>query len=90
MPPRDRHPNPPTIGDLRGLGMLGAKVTCANVWCRHTADLTFDRIGMPDAVIFIDIPRSRRFVCLKCGERKIEVFPNWKAVRAAGAGRPRY
>ena len=25
MPPRDRHPNPPTIGNLRALGMLGGK-----------------------------------------------------------------
>ena len=81
---------PPTIGDFRAMGIRGFSVTCAGLLCRHVGEVTFDTLGLPDAVVFLQIPRHGRLLCSRCGGREVQVFPDWRDVGAEGnAKKPR-
>jgi hypothetical protein len=59
----------PTIGHLKGHGLSGLFVTCANAACQHSVPFTFAALDLEDDVQFPSISRHRRFVCTRCGAR---------------------
>ena len=68
---------PPTIGYLRGQGVTKAYVSCNSPTCHRGSVLTFDAINLPDDTPFPEIAIRRRWVCAKCGCRKVSVMPRW-------------
>ncbi|QXX74477.1 hypothetical protein MHY1_01290 [Methylovirgula sp. HY1] len=40
------HPTPPTIAHLKGHGLKGLFVTCANAACQHSTAFTFAALGL--------------------------------------------
>jgi hypothetical protein len=78
-------PNPPTIADLKSMGVEGVDVTCRD--CQRSKSLPFDRIALPDETPFPDIAKLRRFRCDGCGSSKAFVTPDWRGMNAPGAGR---
>jgi hypothetical protein len=77
---------PPTIVDRQSQGVNGAWVTCRNPVCLRSTPLIFGyRPCARNA--FPNIARVKRFVCAACGSRRIDVAPDWRGHRAAGAGR---
>jgi hypothetical protein len=43
---------------------------------------SFDELAVPDQMPVIDIPRFRRFVCSKCGSRKVQIKSVWSERKA--------
>ncbi len=78
---------PPTVGDLRSLGITGLQVTCSGAHCFHSAAFEFGRLHIPDATRFPDIRGLLRFVCTSCGAREFHIMPDWRGYRAQGMGR---
>ncbi len=74
----------PTIGWSRGMGLTAFSVWCTR--CKHAARFTFDALGLPDDLVFLDIPSARRFVCTGCGARSPAVMPDWRGYVASGTG----
>jgi hypothetical protein len=73
--PNSRYNGPfPTVGDSRHLGMTGFRVECSAQHCHHEKRVEFDALGLPDDTVFLDIPKLRRFVCEKCGDREATVW----------------
>jgi hypothetical protein len=81
-------PEPPTIGHLRSMGLIGLSVTCRGVDCQRATDLRFDAIKLPDETPFPDIKKLRRFTCSIWGSGQVTLMPDWRGQRAHGAGRP--
>jgi hypothetical protein len=77
-------PAPPTIGNLRAQGLTGAKITCTG--CRRTADLTWEKIGLPDETPFPQIKAMKRFTCSVCKSRTCHMSPDWTGHKAQGSG----
>ncbi len=69
-PPRP----PPTLGTLRGQGVRWIHVSCTFPNC-----LQLDTLGLPDDLPFPAVATRRRWVCAKCGCRKVHVMPRWPA-----------
>jgi hypothetical protein len=64
-------------------------LTAFSVWCtrcRHAGRFTFDALALPDNLVFVDIPRARRFLCTGCGARSPAVIPDWRGYVASGTG----
>jgi len=59
----------PTIAHLKGHGLEGLLVTCANAACLHSTPFPFDALGLADDVAFPSIARRRRFVCSRAAAR---------------------
>lgn len=78
------HPAPPTIADLRAEGVAGAWVWCLNRACQHYGVVPFEAIQLPAGFVFVDLPKTRRFVCRECGAREVQVMPDWPPYRARG------
>jgi hypothetical protein len=69
-----------TLGNMRALGITSIDVTCA---CKREAIV--DASGWPDA---IEIPElCWRLKCSECGDRPVDVRPDWTQYRASGNGR---
>jgi hypothetical protein len=51
---------------------------------RSLASFTFDELRVPDELPVIYIPRVRRFVCTKCGSRKVQVRSEWPQRKRGG------
>jgi hypothetical protein len=79
-------PAPPTIAHLKGHGLEGLFVTCANAACQHSVPFTFAAPGLDDDVEFSSIMRRQRFVCTQCGARTVNVMPDWRKLNARGMG----
>jgi len=77
---------PPTIAQLKGHGLEGLFVTCANAACQHSTPFTFAALGLPDDLQFPAISQRRRFVCTQCGARTVNAMPDWRKLRAIGMG----
>jgi hypothetical protein len=77
----------PTIAHLKGHGLGGLWVTCANAACQHSAPFTFAALYLDDDEPFPSIARRRRFVCTQCGARSVSVMPDWRKLNAPGMGR---
>jgi hypothetical protein len=75
---------PPTISDLGAEGVQGARVWCLNPDCQHYGIVPFKAIGASPDFTFIDLLKTRRFVCRECGARDVQVMPDWPPYRARG------
>ena len=56
----------------------------ASAWMRQhrsVSGLPLDRLGASDETVFLDLCRSLRLVCSRCGGRKMHVVPQWPDVR---------
>jgi hypothetical protein len=76
----------PTIGDERAHGETSLIVYCSKrvEWCSQSKVFTFEELALPDEMIFIHVPRYRKFVCTFCGSRIAVV----RAVMAPAKGTP--
>ena len=74
---------------LRQQGIRNVSVTCHGLWqgftCHHTTSLPLDRLGASDDTSFLDLCRTLRLVCSRCGGRKVHIVPLWPDVREARA-----
>ncbi len=79
----------PTLTMLRQQGITTVSVTCHGLWqgftCHHTTSLPLDRLGASDDTRFLDLCRTLRLVCSRCGGRKMHIVPLWPDVRQARA-----
>jgi hypothetical protein len=67
---------PPTIAHLKTHGLEGLFVTCANAACLRSTSFTFAALDLDDDVEFPSIARRRRFVCMQCGTKTVNVMPD--------------
>jgi hypothetical protein len=86
--PHSTYTGPPaTIADMRRIGLSAVVVECAALYCYHQARIEFDALGLPDELSFPDITKHRRFVCTKCGSRKVTTHACWNDFVARGNGK---
>ncbi len=86
FPKKPNHPMtpaPPTIAHVKGRGLKGLFVTCANAACLHSKPFTFAALGLADDLQFPSIASS----CSQCGAGTVNVSPDWRTHRAVGMGR---
>jgi hypothetical protein len=57
--------------------MTGFLVQCSSLHCCHEKRIEFDALKLPDDLVFLDIPKVRRFVCEKCGGTQVSVSADW-------------
>jgi hypothetical protein len=70
-------PGPPmTLGNMRELGVHYLIGFCHNDACRHQA--LIDVSDCPDQVEVLWF--QQRAKCGKCGDRRVDVGPNWKEI----------
>jgi hypothetical protein len=82
---RQRYTGPlPTIGHDRGHGIKAIRVHCEGQYCGHSGEVGLDCLGLADDLPVIQIPRHRRFICARCGSRKVRVRSIWPPARGAG------
>jgi hypothetical protein len=62
-------------------------VTCGDAACLWSAYFDFDALKLPEEMIFVHVPRVRRFVCSRCGGRTVSVMPDWRQHAAQGNGK---
>ena len=64
-----------TFGEMRGMGVRGVLIYCADYRCSHSTAISGDRWA--DEVRLSDIETG--FVCQACGKRGADVRPdfNW-------------
>jgi hypothetical protein len=87
--PHSAYAGPPaTIADMRRIGLSAFVIECATLYCYHQKRIEFDALRVPDELYAIDITRHRRFVCTKCGSRKVTSHACWADFSAAGNGVP--
>jgi hypothetical protein len=60
------------------------RVYCEGLYCPHWRVFTFDALAMPDELPVIHISRVRRFVCSKCGSRKVQARSIWPDRKPTG------
>ena len=72
--------NQHTIADLRAEGVQAARVWCLNRACQHYAVAPFEAIGAPSGFTFIDLPKTRRFVCRECDARDVYLMPECRCI----------
>ncbi|MCQ4188031.1 hypothetical protein [Methylocystis suflitae] len=73
---------------LLGRARPGMRVWCLNRPCRHYRVVHFEAIGAPAGFTFIDLPKTRRFVCRECGTRDVQVMPDWPPHRTQRKRQP--
>jgi len=78
---------PPTVGNLKSMGVSAFSVTCAHANCLHSASVTFSAAGVEDRASFPSIVDRRHFVCTRCGGRAVSIMPDWRDHKASGIGR---
>jgi hypothetical protein len=71
---RQPHGPPMTLANMRELGVHHLIVSCLNHTCRHSALLDVSSYPAETTVPSFQ-PRMK---CSKCGNRDIDVRPNWK------------
>lgn len=75
----------PNIAHFRAHGITSLRVHCAaDLVCSHSKVMTFDELRLADDAVLISVPRVRRFVCTRCGNRKVQVRPEWPPNKASG------
>jgi hypothetical protein len=67
----------PNVAHDRGHGITAIRVYCEGLYCPHSRVFSFEELKVPDELPVIHIPRIRRFVCTKCGSRKVQVRSEW-------------
>jgi hypothetical protein len=73
---------------MRRTGLSAFVVECAALYCYHQARIEFDALALPDELSSLDVTKRRRFVCTKCGARKVRVYACWADFSAPGNGVP--
>lgn len=71
-----RAPSPPSVGALRGQGVRGALVSCADLSCGHSSVLPFEALRAADGEPFPAL-RHRPYQCSRCGGRAASIMPDW-------------
>ena len=79
---------PATIADMRRIGVSAFIIECAALYCYHQKRIEFDALRLPDELSSLDITKHRRFVCTKCGSRKVTAHACWRDFSAPGNGVP--
>jgi hypothetical protein len=74
---------PPTVADLKAMGLTGADVTCTK--CHRARLIVWGDIGLPDETPFPDVASLRRFVCATCGAREFTGTPESR-IHVTGRG----
>lgn len=82
--PRSTPGAPPTIADLRKMGVSKANMTCTDASCRHSAYVAFDDMKVGEDLAFPAIMLTRRFTCVACGGRTVNLTPDWRSHRPRG------
>ena len=68
----------PTIADTRRQGISAIYVSCAGPrGCGSRRRLALDELDLPETAIFVEIPKLRRFRCIRCGNREVLVMGDW-------------
>lgn len=75
---------PPTIADLKAIGMTGVQVTCD--FCQRSKAMAWDALGLPDEMLFPTIVHRRRFSCSACDRKGVTVVPDWRTYCPQGGG----
>jgi hypothetical protein len=78
--------HPPSIADLRRMGLSGIHVTLTNSNCKHCGVVAWDQLSLADYIAFPEIKFRRRFRCQSCGSRSVHLMPDWSAYQASGMG----
>ena len=79
-------PPPPTIADLRRMGLAGVWITCDHAHCGRQTAVSWADLGLPDETFFPDIHKLKRYRCSACGGRAFRVDPDWRAYHPQGGG----
>ena len=75
----------PKVAHFRAHGVTALRVHCsADQVCVHSRAMTFDELRLADDAVLVNVPRVRRFVCTRCGRRKVQVRPEWPGQKASG------
>jgi hypothetical protein len=69
---------PATIADMRRIGVSAFVIECAALYCYHQARIEFDALALPDELSSLDVTKRRRFICTKCGARKVTAHACWR------------
>ncbi len=77
----------PTVGEGKRQGISKFTVHCATPQCWTTRRFSFEELGLGDDVVFVEIPRVRRFVCRKCRGRRVTVMADWPSGLGPWPGR---
>ena len=75
---------PPTIAGMRAASVLAFFVQCPGWDCGHEAHFTFEELGLPEGMVFLEIARHLHFRCSRCGRRSESVFPDWSDLPRPG------
>ena len=75
---------PPTIAKRKSMGIRQFNLTCARRDSRRSFKVTLEETGWPENLPFPDIAMVRRFTCIKCGGRDVQLVPDRTTHRAAG------
>jgi hypothetical protein len=73
----------PMIAELRAERVQATRVWCLNRDCEHCGVVPFEAIGVAAGFIFIDLPKTQRFVCRECNARGPRL---WRTGRCTGQG----
>jgi hypothetical protein len=68
--PRGR---PATIAQARESGVTRVRVFCEGLYCPNSEVFDIASFNLADDLPVLSIPRYRRFVCSRCGNRKVSV-----------------
>jgi hypothetical protein len=75
----------PTVAHDRAHGITSLIVYCsAGIVCPHSKAFTFEELRLTDDMVMGHIPRHRRFVCTRCGSRRVTIRSVWPDRRASG------
>ena len=75
----------PTIADSKAHGIGGAHIQCGRIGCGNRRRMSWEEIGLPEATVFVEIGRARRFRCHRCSSRDVIVSADWPRPKM-GAG----
>jgi hypothetical protein len=70
-----------TLATLERLVKSTLTVHCLGPDCHHQAVTTFEELKFWNDMIFVDVPKYRRFVCTQCGSRNVKVMPIFPRAR---------
>jgi hypothetical protein len=77
---------PPTVLDLKGMGLAGINSWCRNPDCRHSGKVSWDKLGVSDQTAFPAIQDKVRLRCSACGAANFQITPDWSGYRPSGSG----
>jgi hypothetical protein len=70
-----------TIAGARAQGLKAIDVWCVGNNGHHGGRIEFEALGLFEDTVFLRIQGLRRFKCMRCGNRLVEVRPRWTDVK---------